>query len=122
MYVIKPHGVLEYIYVFLDSLEYLVDFMILTPKNNLVGHLLILGIPWLARVNAFTSGRLGDLFISDGSSTKKFILYPLGKTMIEVENEEWIDNDNDIQPVFTVAKINEEDQILNSIENNEPSL
>lgn len=42
--------------------------------------------------------------------------------MIEVENEEWIDNDNDIQPVFTVAKINEEDQILNSIENNEPSL
>lgn len=42
--------------------------------------------------------------------------------MIEVENEEWIDNDNDIQPVFTIAKVNEEDQILNSIENNEPSL
>ena len=42
--------------------------------------------------------------------------------MIEVENEEWIDDDNDIQLVFTIAQINEEDQILNSIENNEPSL
>ena len=42
--------------------------------------------------------------------------------MTEVENEEWIDDDNDIQPVFAIAQINEEDQILNSIENNEPSL
>lgn len=80
MYVIKPHGVLEYIYVFLDSLEYLVDFMILTPKNNLVGHLLILGIPWLARVNAFTSGRLGDLFYLRWKLDKEIYIVPTWKS------------------------------------------
>ena len=42
--------------------------------------------------------------------------------MIEVGNEEWIDDDNDIQLVFTISQINEEDQILNSIENNKCSL
>ena len=36
--VIKPDGVLEDILVSLDSWEYPVDFMILTPKNNLGGH------------------------------------------------------------------------------------
>jgi len=49
-------------------------------------------------------------------------MYPPTKIMIEVENEEWMDEDNDIQPIFTIAQINEEHQILNSIENHEPSL
>ena len=35
--IIKPDGVLEYISVSLDSWEYPVDFMILTPKSNLGG-------------------------------------------------------------------------------------
>lgn len=39
---IKPDGVLEDISVSLDSWEYPVDFMILTPKSNLGGHPLIL--------------------------------------------------------------------------------
>lgn len=101
--VIKPDGVLEHIYVSLDYWEYPIDFMILTPKNNLGGHPLILGRPWLATTDAFISCRSGDMFISDGSSTKKFTLYPPPKTMIKVENEEWIDDDNDIQPIFTIA-------------------
>ena len=41
--------------------------------------------------------------------------------MIEVENEEWMDDDNDIQPIFTISQVSEEDQVLNSIENNESS-
>ena len=40
-YVTKPDGGLEDIYVSLDSWEYPVDFIILTPKNNLGGHPLI---------------------------------------------------------------------------------
>ena len=47
-FVIKPDGVLEDISISLVSWEYPVDFMILTPKNNLGGHPLILGRPWLA--------------------------------------------------------------------------
>jgi len=49
--------------------------MILTPKSKLGGHPLILGIPWLATVDAFISCRSGDMFISYGSSTKKLTLY-----------------------------------------------
>ena len=43
--VIKLDGVLEDACVSLDSWEYPVDFMVLTPKNNLGGHPLILGRP-----------------------------------------------------------------------------
>ena len=62
------------------------------------------------------------MFIDDKSSTNKFTLYPPAITMIEVESEEWMDDDNDIQPIFTISQVSEEDQILNSIENNESSL
>ena len=58
------------------------------------------------------------MFIFDGSSTNKFTLYPPAKKMTEVENEEWMDDENSIQPVFTISQISEENHILNSIENN----
>jgi len=64
--IIKLNGVLEDIFVSLDSWEYPVDFMILTPKNNLGGHPLILGRSWLVIANAFISCISGDMFISDG--------------------------------------------------------
>ena len=32
-----------------------------------------------------------------------------------------MDDDNDIQPIFTISQISEENHILNSIENNELS-
>jgi len=70
--VIKLDGVLEDILFPLDSWECPVDFMILTPKNNLRGHPLIIRRPWLATVDAFISCKSGDMYISDGNSTKKF--------------------------------------------------
>jgi len=59
--------VLEDILVSLDSWEYPVDFMILTPKNNLGGHPFILGRPWLATTDAFISYRFGENYISNGN-------------------------------------------------------
>ena len=91
--------------------------MILNPKNNLGVHPLILGKPWLATTDAFISCRSGDMLIFYGNSTNKFTLYPPEKIMIEVEDEEWMDDDNGIQPIFTISHISEENQILNSIEN-----
>lgn len=108
--VIKPDGILENVSISLYSWEYPIDFMILTPKNNLGGHPLILGRPWLAIVDAFISYRYGDMFISNGTSTNKFTLYPPAKTTIEVESEVWIDYDNkdlDIQPIFSSSQIYE---------------
>lgn len=103
--VIKPDGVLEDVCVSLDSWEYLVDFMVLIPKNNLGGHPLILRRPWLATVDAFIGCRSGDMFISNGISTKKFTLYPPTKKTIEIGSEEWIDDDDDIQPVFNTEQV-----------------
>lgn len=63
--VIKLDGVLEDISVSLYSWEYPVDFMILTPNNNLGGHPLILGGLLLAIVDAFISYRYSDMYISN---------------------------------------------------------
>ena len=108
---------LEDISVSLDSWEYLVDFMILTPKNNLGRHPLTLGRPWLATTDAFISCRSGDMYISDGNSTNKFTLYPPAKAITEIDDKEWIDDEDDIQPLFTISKISEDSQILNTLEN-----
>jgi len=62
--------------------------MILTPRNNLGGHPLILERPWLVTVDAFISCRSSDMYISDGSSTKKFTLYPLAKAITKLGDNE----------------------------------
>jgi len=115
--VIKPDGVLEDISVSLDSWEYPVDFMILTPKSNLGGHPIFLGRPWLATADAFISCRSGDMYISNGNSTKKFNLYPPARAITEIGDNEWVDDENTIQPVFTISEISEDSQILNTLEN-----
>ena len=61
------------------------------------------------------------MYISDGNSTKKFTLYPPAKTITDIDDKEWIDDENDIQPLFTISNINEDSQILNTIQNFELS-
>eukprot|EP00253_Pinus_taeda_P028513 PITA_28513 len=114
--IIKPDGVLEDISISLDSWEYPIDFMILTPKSNLGGHPLIIGRPWLATTDDFISCRSGDMYIPDGSSTNKFNLYPTEKEITEVGDNEWVDDEDTIQPVFTISEISEDSQILNTLE------
>eukprot|EP00253_Pinus_taeda_P024336 PITA_24336 len=119
--VIKLDGVLEYISVSLDSWEYPMDFMILTPKNNLGGHPLISRRPWLAIADAFISFRSGDMYISNGSSTKKFTLYCLARAITEVGDNEWVNDEDVKQPIFTLFEVSEDIQILNTLENFETS-
>ena len=61
---VKPEGVVDDVIVSIDSWEYPVDFIILQPKSDLVGHPLILGIPWLATTDAFIGCRSGSMIIS----------------------------------------------------------
>ena len=61
--VIKTDGIFKDVSIYLDSWEYLVDFMILTLWNNLGGHPLILGRRWLATTDAFISCRSGDFLM-----------------------------------------------------------
>ena len=118
--VIKPDGVIEDILVSLYSWEYPVDFMILT-QNNLGGHLIILGRPWLAIADAFISCRFADIYISDGISTNKFTLYPPAKTITDLDDTQWIEDEEDLQPLFTISEISEDSQILNTLETFESS-
>jgi len=69
--------------------------MILTPKTNLGGHPFILGRSWLSTANTFISCKFGDMFISNGNTTKKFTLYPPTREIIEIENVEWIEVDDE---------------------------
>lgn len=65
------------------------------------------------------------MYISDGSSTNKFTLYPLSKKITEVESKIWIDDDNedfdDMQPVYILLQLDKEDQLVNLMNNNDSS-
>ena len=59
--VVKPEGTLQDVMVSLDSWEYPTDFLVINPRNQLDGHPLILGIPWLATADAYISCRIGNM-------------------------------------------------------------
>ena len=52
---IKPEEILDDLVISVDSWEYPTNFMVLQPMSQLVGHPLILGIPWLATADACIS-------------------------------------------------------------------
>ena len=55
------------------------------------------------------------MYISDGNSTKKFNLYPPAKAITEIGEDEWVDDEDTIQPVLTISEISEDSQILNTL-------
>jgi len=62
-----------------DSWEYPADFLIINPRNQLDGHPLILGRPWLATTDAYISCRIGSMTIERGINVKNITLYPLAQ-------------------------------------------
>ena len=48
------------------------------------------------------------MYVSDGISTKTFTLYPPEKTITELDDTEWIEDEEDIQPLFTISEISED--------------
>ena len=52
---------------------------------------------------------------------KKFTLYSPARTITEIDDKEWIDDENDIQPLVAISDISEDSQILNTMENFESS-
>ena len=74
--VIKPKGTLQDVMVSVDCLEYPTDFPIISPRNRLDGHPLILGRPWLATADAYISCRTGCMTIARGNNVKNLALDP----------------------------------------------
>ena len=106
---VKPKGVLDDEVVILDSWEYPIDFFILHPKYTSRGHPLVLGRPWLATRYSFIGCRSGDMFLSRGNLFKQVSLYPLNKSITEVQYATWFDkgpsDGESSQPLFTIDQI-----------------
>jgi hypothetical protein len=102
---IIPKGVIDDLVFSVDSWEYPADFVVLQPKTRMGGHPLILGIPWLATVDAFIGCRSGSMTISDGYNTKKLTMFPHATPSAEPENSLWMDTeDESALPVLTIGK------------------
>jgi len=80
---IKPIGAIDDLIVTVASWEYPVDFLIISSRDPTKGHPVILGRPWLATANAFIGCRAGEMCISNGTSTKTLIHYPLAQPVEE---------------------------------------
>ena len=92
---IKLEGVLDDVIISLDCWEYLADFIVLQPKNPVGGHPLILGQPRLAIADAYIGCRSGDMYISHGDSRKKVTLYPLARSIQDLQDTLWLDQSSD---------------------------
>lgn len=77
---------LEDIIVSVDSYEYLVDFLVINPRNQLDGHPLILGRSWLATADAYIRCQIGNMTIEKGTIVKNLILYPPAKPSLSIDN------------------------------------
>jgi hypothetical protein len=82
-------GIFDDIIVTLASWEYPIDFLVIHSKDPTKGHLVILGIPWLAIANAFIGCREGEMTISNGLSIQKLTIYP--PTHPIMENLWWLE-------------------------------
>lgn len=58
--------------------------MIINPKNQLDGHPLILGRPWLATVDAYIGCRQGSMTIARGENINNIALYPLAQPSVTI--------------------------------------
>eukprot|EP00253_Pinus_taeda_P036486 PITA_36486 len=73
--VIRPRGTLQDVMVSVDSCEYPTTFFIINPRNQLDGHSLTLGRPWLATVDAYIGCRTSSMTITRGNAIKNLALY-----------------------------------------------
>ena len=117
---------IENIVVTLDSLEYPVDFIILSPKVNLAGYPVILGRPWLATNDANINCRSGNMTISNGQATKQFDLYPPAQLLTDLSTSLWPDLGDEEEEINSIVqlmmlhrqsflKLQEEDSVIQSI-------
>lgn len=86
---IQPEGILEDIIILVDSLYYRVYFTFLYPKTCLRGHILILGIQWMATRDTFIICLPRWMKIYNGHTTKDLVLYPPVKPSSKFEYTSW---------------------------------
>ena len=81
---VRPEGTLHDVMVYVDSWEYLTNFLIINPKTRLDGHPLILGRPWLATADAYIGCWQGNMTITKGPNIKNLVLYPPAQPSVTI--------------------------------------
>ena len=99
---IKPDGMIVDIIVTLDSLDFPLDFVVLSPKGTLRGYPLILGRPWLANVDACIACQSRKMKILDGAKTKKLTLYFPAQPQLDLDQVSWLDLSDDPSEVNSI--------------------
>jgi len=88
---VTPEGIVEDVLVFVDSWEYLADFLVLQLKAKLIGYPLILGRPWLGAADAYISCRAGNMTIKNGPMSKQLVLYLPAQSLLEHDLPLWLE-------------------------------
>jgi len=105
--VITLAGSLDDITITLASWEYLALFLVIYPKSSKLGHPLVFGQPWLATTDAFISCWSREMRISNGTQSKKLILFPPAQPTTEFPL--WLDNpygeEECTQPFLTLKQV-----------------
>jgi len=103
MSIVVPEGVVEDVMVSTDSWEYLADFLVLHPKIKFNGYPLILGIPWLAIVDAYIICRVGNMTIKNGHLSKQLVLYHPAQPSLKHDFPLWLEEEEEDEVYHTTS-------------------
>lgn len=126
---IRLEGIVYDITVSVESWEYLVDFLVINPKNRMDGHPLILWKPWLATIDAYIGFQIGIMTISRGYFIKNIIIYPPTKPILfMVKTHKYMHTywEQKIHPPLTLVealqfKDQTKDNVINKFMNQPPT-
>lgn len=83
-------GVVEDVLVSIDCWEYPANFLVLQPNTKFNGYPIILGVPWLATIDAYILCRVRNMTIESGHLSKRMVLYPPPQTSMEHDLPLWL--------------------------------
>jgi len=88
--IVKPIGSLDDIVITIDSWQYPIDFVAISPKTFRPGHPVVLRRPWLETADAIIGCGNGEMIISNGSHNQILCIFPPMQTTNEVPL--WLEN------------------------------
>jgi len=98
---VTPEGIVEDVFVSVDSWEFPADFLVLQRKEKLIGYPLILGRPWLATTDSYISCQAGSMTIKNGPMSKQLVLYPPAQPLLEHELPLWLEQGDEDEVYYS---------------------
>lgn len=114
----KPVGVLEDIVVTIASWEYLIDFIVISPKTTKPGHPIVLAQLCLATTDSVIRCRNREMTISNGSQIQTLTIFTPAQLAAEVPL--WLENsDGEEDCVFPLLNLEQSRGLQEQSEEND---